>query len=449
MKNITDDFVHYLYQLSLKPLTKELNHEAIRCLVDYLGVLYAGKGFMSTQAVNLVNQFPTVNEGGSQVIGFEKRTSPESAAFLNGYISHAVELDDGVNSGIVHPGTPVLSALFSLVENRNVTTEQFLKGIIIGYEATIRLANAIQPSHKKLGFHATGTVGAIGAAAGMCVMLSKSPEVLKASISIAALSASGSLKALEDSSQMKPFNVGNAAKNAVMAFLVAEAGLSVPDDVFSGELGFFNKFSRNFSVDELIPTNRNYAIFDIYIKPYAACRYCHPAIEASLRLTQDQTINLSEVDEILVETYDLAVRNHDHIIIPNVSSAKMSIPFSVATSIYNRFGGLQSFTEDSVMNMDIVELTKKVKVVSNSAFSEAFPKKSIASVTIAFQNGSSRNELVEYPKGEPENKLSDLELATKFQELTGSGGMDEQKILYVSKLLSDESFDLNELLIKL
>ena len=449
MRNVTDDFVDFLVSVSQKPLNKELSHEAVRCIVDYLGVLYAGKGLMGHQADKLVNQFSTINERGAQVFGFVKRTNPESAAFLNGYISHAVELDDGVNSGIVHPGTPVLSALFSFAESRNVSEEQFFRGIIVGYEATIRLANAIQPSHKKLGFHATGTVGAIGATAGICAMLEKSPEVFKASISIAALSASGSLKALEDGSQMKPFNVGNAAKNAVMAFLVAEAGLSVPDDVFSGELGFLNKFTKNFSIDELVPVKRHLAIFDIYIKPYAACRYCHPAIEASLKLSQAQAIDLSKVDEILVETYDLAVRNHDHVIVPNVSSGKMSIPFSVATSIYNKFGGMQSFTDDTVANVNIVELTKKVRVVSSQAFSESFPKKSIASVTITFQNGTSLNELVEYPKGEPENKLSDVELASKFQELASLGGMDNQKALYVSSLLFNEPFTLKELVKKL
>lgn len=449
MINVTDKFVDYLAKISQKTLSKELSHEAVRCIVDYLGVLYAGKKLMGKQAEDLVNQFTTINECGSQVIGFDKRTSPESAAFLNGYISHAVELDDGVNSGIVHPGTPVLSALFSLAESRNVSEEQFFRGIIVGYEATIRLANAIQPSHKKIGFHATGTVGSIGAAAAICAMLDKGHKVFKASISIATLSASGSLKALEDGSQMKPFNVGNAAKNAVIAFLVAETGLSVPDDVFSGEVGFLNKFTKNFSIDELVPVKRHHAIFDIYIKPYAACRYCHPAIEASLKLSQAQAINLSEVDEILVETYDLAVRNHDHIIVPNISSAKMSIPFSVATSLYHKFGGMQSFTEDTVANAHIVELTKKVRVVINQAFSESFPIKSIASVTITFQNGTSLNELVEYPKGEPENKLSDLELASKFQELASLGGMDKEKALYVSSLLFNEPFTLKELFKKL
>ena len=134
MRNVTDDFVDFLVSVSQKPLNKELSHEAVRCIVDYLGVLYAGKGLMGHQADKLVNQFSTINERGAQVFGFVKRTNPESAAFLNGYISHAVELDDGVNSGIVHPGTPVLSALFSFAESRNVSEEQFFRGIIVGYE---------------------------------------------------------------------------------------------------------------------------------------------------------------------------------------------------------------------------------------------------------------------------------------------------------------------------
>lgn len=446
MRNITDSFTDYLVQILKTPITKELKHEAIRAIVDYIGVLHAGKELLGVQANKLVNQFTALDLKGSQVLGFDKRTSPESAAFLNGYISHVAELDDGVNSGIVHPGTPVLSSLLPLAESRNVSEEQLIRGIIVGYEATIRLANAIQPDHKKLGYHATGTVGAIGAAAGICAMFGATDEVFKASISIAALSASGSLKALENGSQMKPFNVGNAAKNGVIAFLVAETGLNVPDDVFSGELGFIKKFTKTFNIDKLIPSNSGYAIFDIYIKPYAACRYCHPAIEASLKLTRKQKINLNEIDEILVETYDLAVRTHDHVIIPNISSAKMSIPFSVASSIYNGQGGIQAFNIESVRNHDIIALTGKVRVIGNDDYSKSFPKKSMASVTIKLHNGISLNELVEYPKGEPENRLSDKELARKFNELANLGGMCDEKIKYVTNLLFDESLCLKQLL---
>ena len=49
--------------------------------------------------------------------------------------------------------------------------DDVLRGIIIGYEAAIRMGNCIQPGHRARGFHASGTVGTIGAAMGVAALL--------------------------------------------------------------------------------------------------------------------------------------------------------------------------------------------------------------------------------------------------------------------------------------
>ena len=237
MTNITDKFVDYLFDKCNNINDEQLFHQAKRCVLDYLGVSYVGKKLLGIKGEKLVNQFPNVNNG-SSVIGYTAIKSPDSASFLNGFISHVAELDDGVNSGIVHPGTPVLSAMFSLAQIRDLSYVDFLKGIIIGYEATIRLANAIQPEHKKKGFHATGTIGAIGAAVSLVIMQNSNKLILKNALSAALISSGGTLKALEDESELKPFNVGNAARAGLTAFLTSESGFQGPNDALGSSSGF-------------------------------------------------------------------------------------------------------------------------------------------------------------------------------------------------------------------
>ncbi|WP_194778202.1 MmgE/PrpD family protein [Pararhodonellum marinum] len=427
MENITDQFVDYLYEKSYAIPDLKTAHQAKRCLLDYLSVVYAGKGLLGNKAIKLISQFPNVDSG-SPIIGFGMNKSPDSAAFLNGFVSHVAELDDGINSGIVHPGTPVISSLLAIAKSRNISGEHVLKGIIAGYEATICLANSVQPFHKKKGYHATGTIGAVGAAVGLAVMTGSSKEILKNSISASIISAGGSLKAIEDASQLKPYNVGNAARAGLTAFLIAEAGIEGPDNALGGSRGFFEMKAGSYDLEKLIPSHGNYAIHDIYIKPYAACRYCHPAIEAAIDLSIKQDLQNVEIQKVTVRTYDLAVHTHDHILVPNVSSAKMSIPYSVATSIYNKKAGINEFSEKFIHDEAIKVLTQKVIVIADPEYSQAFPEKSIAALEIELNSGKIYSNLVEFPKGEPENPLSDHELTQKFVDLSNFAGCQKDKI---------------------
>jgi 2-methylcitrate dehydratase PrpD len=427
MINYTDLLTDYIFDKCIGHINEKTLHQAKRCLLDYIGVVYAGKGIMGNQAIELINQFPDVNIGAS-VIGYGLKKSATEAAFLNGYISHVAELDDGVNSGIVHPGTPCISALLAYAEVNKVSGLDLLRGIVAAYEVTIRLANAVQPAHKLKGYHATGTIGAVGAAAGIAVMMKASKDIFKNAISSALISSGGSLKALEDASQLKPFNVGNAARSGLTAFLVADAGIIGPNDALGGERGFLSMMSGDFDSTKLTLPASDFAIHDIYIKPYAACRYCHPAIEASIKLSESHALIFEEIKEITVTTYDLAVKNHDHTIVPNSSSGKMSIPFSVATAIMNKKAGIEEFSDKLVHNNAIISLTQKVRVHASTEYSRLFPVKSIAAVKVHLINESTYSCKVEYPKGEPENPLSDKELNEKVISLCGFGGCEKNNI---------------------
>jgi 2-methylcitrate dehydratase PrpD len=290
-------------------------------------------------------------KGDIKVIGSSNNTSIERASFLNGLNAHVAELDDGVISGIVHPGSPILSALIPYAQKEKVLGDDFLRGIIVGYEVATSLADAIQPSHKLKGYHATATCGALGGAMAIASMLNFSFNEMKNAFSIAAVSAFGTLKVLEDNSQLKPYNVAQAAQISVISAAMAKAGFQGPDDVLNGNRGFFEMLSNEINLSFLnIQNNKKLAVERVYVKPYAACRYCHPGIDAALNLNEKHTIEPEQIKSIEVSTYELAVKHHDHVIIENISSAKMSIPYSVAVALITKKAGLEQFTEEYIFH---------------------------------------------------------------------------------------------------
>ena len=146
-------------------------------------------------------------------------------------------------------------------------------------------------------------------------------------------------------------------------------------------------------------------------------------MESAILLRNKYGLTAEEVERIDIKTYSLAVAGHDHTDIPGSYSAKMSIPYSTAAGLIYGRAGLQEFSEEKVKNSSILELTKKVHVVSDKELSDVFPGIQAAIVEITTKNGII-SKRVDFPKGEPENPLSDEEFRLRYDELMDYANMD-------------------------
>ncbi len=411
MINTTDKFVSHICAIIKQKFDDTVITQIKTCLVDYLGALMAGAKIAQSKNEKLVALFG--EDGKSSLFGYNKKTSLLDAALINGISAHTAELDDGVISAIIHPGAPVFTALLLVAEKENVSWEDFCRGVVIGYEVSCRIANAIQPTHKAMGYHASGTCGTIGVAMGIAAMLHYSENEMKNTISCAMASSHGTLKVLEDASELKPFNVGSAVVNGIIAANMAKANYIGADDPFEGKAGFFAQMTSEVKYDELFKTDK-LMIEDAYFKPYASCRYTHPAIECALQIRKEAGFDFRKVQSIVVDTYALAVKHHDHVDIPNMSSAKMSIPFATAVVFATGCAGANSFTDEYVFNEEVIELVHKIKVNPNDEYNKQFPRKSIASMVVTMDDGKVYKAYDDTPKGEPSNQMTSDEMKQKF-----------------------------------
>lgn len=396
---------------------------AKQSLLDYLAVTSAGAKFQSNK-INAYMTFAQSEEGDFTVVGTQQRLALKEAVFLNGLNSHALDFDDGTNSGIIHLGSPIFSLLLPLAQRYDMKINDMLKAAIIGYEASYTMAVSIQPGHKVLGYHATGTCGVLGAAIAASYMLDFTEAERFQVFATACVSATGMLKVLDDGSELKPYNVAKAALLALTSIQMAKAGFKGHPDPLGGNRGYLKMMTGKEDV-ELKPVllNGTYAIQKSYTKPYASCRYTHPSVEAAILLRNKYGLTAEELERIDIKTYSLAVAGHDHTDIPGSYSAKMSIPYSTAAGLIYGRAGLQEFSEEKVKNSSILELTKKVHVVSDKELSDVFPGIQAAIVEITTKNGII-SKRVDFPKGEPENPLSDEEFRLRYDELMDYANMD-------------------------
>lgn len=404
MDSITTIFSDNLRSLCSGSVIEKHYYEAKLCLLDYLSCLIGGKGYYR-QKLNI----PGLGEG------------VQTDALKFGLYSHVLELDDGHRKGAVHVGAPVFSAMIPVALRYGIESKFFFNGIIAGYEATVRLACAIQPGCRKRGYHASGICGTVGAAIGIATALNFNVEQMNTAIAAAVAGAAGVLEMQEDGSDLKPYNVGRASMDAVVATMIGRAGLKGPNDAIGGKRGFVAVMTDTPHWEQLTDFNGDaLAVEQVYRKEYAACRHAHPAIEAALIIRPQ--LNVAEIEKIEVLTYLQATEGHSYFEIPTVSAAKMSIPFSVAVALLTGFADMKAFSYKNITDNTILELTKKVEVKEDAELTALNPQKRAAIVAV-HTNNRTYLQRVDYPKGEPENPLSKEELENKFRGLALCGGL--------------------------
>ncbi len=130
------------------------------------------------------------------------------------------------------------------------------------------------------------------------------------------------------------------------------------------------------------------AIEGIYLKPYAACRHCHPAIEAAICLRENHNLDYESVAAVRVITYDLAVFGHDHSDVRGIASAKMSIPFGVALALKFGKAGMNEFSNQTIEDNELLQLSQRVEVLPSEELSNLVPDKRGAIVEVDMESGN-------------------------------------------------------------
>ena len=416
--NVTDTFINGLIVKS-QAIPEKVIQQTKKCLLDYMGVVAGGARFIQEYHPDFFKTL-VIDKGNSSVFGTEYKTTASNAALLNGYSAHVLELDDGHRMGMIHLGASINSAILAVAEQEKLGKDDILKGMVMGYEAAVRCACALQPGHKVRGYHVSGTCGTIGSALGVAFACGFNKEQMKSTLACAVTSAAGVLEIQEEASELKPYNLGRAAMDGLVAAQMGRMAMPGPDDILGGKRGLLSVLTDTPNSEHLADfSNENYCIEGIYQKLYAACRHCHPAIEAAIATRNVINLQPEQVDKVEVYTYKLAVGGHDHTNIQGISSAKLSTPYSVALGIVKGNAGYEDFNEDNLHNTNIIGLTNKVSVIEDKQFTAQSPAVRGARVVIRLKDGKEYENCVLYPKGEPENAISYDEILTKTHLLMG------------------------------
>jgi 2-methylcitrate dehydratase PrpD len=336
------------------------------------------------------------------------------AALQNGILAHALDYDD-VHEGMGgHPSAPVVAALLPLAHRDGGSGAEFLTAFLVGTEAEIRLAEALNPGLYERGWHPTSVTGTVGAAVAAAKFTACSPSEVRRAVGIAASEASG-IKA-NFGTMTKPFHVGNAARAGVEAADLAAAGFTASEDAIERGFGGFCDLFRGETTPAVDHVGESlgdpWAITDPrpFFKAAPACGSVQSAIAAAVSLSD--RVDPADIDSVEVVEHP---RRLDHTDNPTPKSgldAKFSVQYCVAVALRDGAVTLDHFAED----VPRAAVQRRADTVSVRRDADRFADCEYgAAVTVTTASGDTLTELVEAPPGSARNPMSADEFSAKYR----------------------------------
>ncbi|EJB01471.1 uncharacterized protein involved in propionate catabolism [Rhizobium leguminosarum bv. trifolii WSM597] len=385
--------------------------------VDTIGCMIAGSSDESVAA--LTRAFDGEIAGGGQArLITGGSASPSLAALVNATAAHALDFDDNFHPARAHASAVLVPALLAVLTPGKVTSgRRFLEAYLTGLEAQAAVGFGVNPSHYNRGWHATSTVGSIGAAAGVARLLGGNEERLTAAMSLATSFASGPKGQFGTSA--KPLHAGIAARNAVDAARMALAGLSGRPDILERPQGFLDLFGGDDARGwEGLTLTEKHIIESrgVVTKRHPCCASTHRAIDALLDLKQEHGLLAADIARIETKVGISAARNLAYPEPTDEMQARFSMPYCLATAFLKGALSLSDFTRQQIERLEIQQFMPCIEMRSYSAEEERGVERLPHVVTVTTRDGRILSKSRLHAKGSLEAPMSVHEREVKFMD---------------------------------
>ncbi len=390
--------------------TPTLNHAAIT-LADTYATAFSG---INTQAFKTacVSADYLFGKGDYDIWGTELKTSLFGAAFYNSLAISSTDFDDGHRKAVGHPASALAAVAILLGIEKNANLIDILKSVIVGYEVATRFSLSRKP--ESINSYSSGRWAAFGTVATAAYLLELETRQIVQALSNAFVLSPHMLGGSSDVStgSMSKEGVAWAVQSGLQSAIFAKDG-------FSGPYLFLEE-SNEFNPETLIAgLGESYLINSNYFKPYACCRWLHPAINACDNIITTNNFNAKNISNLKVYTFTRLTKLISEKYPTNVIMAQFHLPFALAIMIIYGECGPKYFHEDYIHNDDIKQLIDKIQIVENEKYTKMFPAELASGVEIEVAGNEYFEEKMSAP-WDYGNHPSKEEIKNKFDKQTSN-----------------------------
>lgn len=418
-------------QLLERDITNDDRNRAADHLVDWLACSVMGQ---QSSVGNIFIELAKTekNATSSLTIPFVGKSHWRSAISCNGALGNVLEMDDIHRSSILHPGPIVIPAALAIAEQQNLPVSKLLDAIVLGYEVTIRIGEAIGRSHYKY-FHNTSSCAAFGAAMSAGYLLGLTQSQLVDALGNVGSKTGGLWQMRNEAVYTKQWHNSEACQSGVMAAKYAHQGLTGPKFILEGPQGVFNAMSEDATPDKVVDNSQPWRMYDCSFKPWPACRHAHPAIDVCQQWLATHELALEQIQHIEIKTYKDAAVFCDRVNPKTEAQAKFSIQHAVAAQLIWGEPELTHYQANKLDGKHLVAIRDKVSVSLCEQAESRYPQHYGASIVITDIHGKQSQVSSIDTLGDPERPMSKQALADKTLMLFGSANLATQGKTLLSK----------------
>lgn len=399
---------------------------ARRSLIDTLACMVPGADDSAPSKL-----WPVVQSWGSgdaRAVARRDSLSAPGAALFNGTCAHALDFDDNFDPAKAHASAVLIPALLAVADTENASVGDVLDGYIVGLQIMGLVGQGVNPFHRSRGWHATGTLGAIGAAAGCARLLRLDAAKAAHAISLSTSLAGGFMS--QFGSDTKPIHAGFAASGGVQAALMAKAGITAGSETLDGPTGLRTLMVGQ-DVEELAVAMEGKAEHGqtmrfndanvgeplhvtehgLKIKRFPNCGSLHRALDGLLALMEEHSITADAVQTVLVRAPAAHLRNLMHENPQTPAEAKFSLEYSLAAALHAGEVGLGDYEPGAIQRPEVRALMPLITKEYVEKLESEFPTQ----VHITLKDGRTVQTALAMPVGSKAHPMSDAQLWQKLE----------------------------------
>ena len=413
MDKTTATLAKYITQLDYGALSANAIHETKKRLVDTIACAIGGYASepadIARKVAAHVNGTPS-----ARIFNTGKTTSMDMAAFTNAVMVRYLDFNDTyISIGSGHP-SDMIPAMLAVADAHRLSGKDLLLGIATAYEVFTAMADQIGLRDKgwDQGFFVVMSV-----AAGVAKMLKLSLEQTADAIAIAVTANVPTRQSRAGELAMwKGVATAAAARSAVQAALLAQAGMTGPTAAFEGKDGVWDKVTGKFQLGELGSKERPFGIERTNLKFFPSEYHSQAPMWIALKLREQ--VKVADIETINVQTYFTAwseIGSEPEKWDPKTrETADHSMPYLLSLGFIDGGITLKSFTPERIADPAMKALMNRIKISENKDFTAQFPDKLVTQIELVTRSGQRLVETAQYPKGHRNNPMTDDDVNNKF-----------------------------------
>ncbi len=356
---MTAQFIADIRSIAGGDVPAEVRNAVKCCMLDWVGTALAGAREPLVEM--LLAEILTAPSAPCSIIGRTERTSPHSAALVNGAAGDALDFSDCNRTLNGHATATVFPCVLALAERTGASGEAALRAFVAGVEAACRVGLMLGSGILETAYHPTAIAGPLGAAAAGAMLLELDDARFAAALGIAATQSAGLADAV--GTMCKPLHAGTAAAAGTLAASLAARSFSAATNALDPSAGFLAGHTARVDTAALERSRGEFLSLQTLMKEHAACALAHGSIENMLALQRATPFAAGDVAAIRLQIAASSARICD--IAEPVTPLEMR--FSVRTVAAMALlgydtGRLTNYTAAIARAGDVVALRERISV---------------------------------------------------------------------------------------